>query len=219
MSTDLNLSTDPTVTTHPDGTQTYTPGMRKRKLATVLLGAAITVFGVFWQLEPAKLFLFGASTEAKVAYVLEVKPGQDPVKHDTRKAVSEAEDPTRNATFFYYLRFDTPEGRTVTARLNYGQALRPIHSINDPLLIAYDPKDPENIIDKWSVRTWAFGFFFMGTGLFILVPQWWLFRAANKPIVLDQIRDYEDVAKKAAPADKPPADKTGAKPAAKPGQA
>jgi hypothetical protein len=211
MSTPSTFSTDPTVTTHPDGTQTYTPGMWRRKLLTVLLGAAITLFGVFWQLEPARLFLFGESTEAKVAYVLEVKPGQEPVKHDTRKAVSEAEDPTRNATFYYYMRFVTPKGDTVTAQLNYGQALRPIHSINDPLMIAYDPERPETIIDKWSVRTWAFGFFFMGTGLLILIPQWFLLRAANKPIVLDQILDYEDIAKKTsgapgpgAPGDKPP---------------
>jgi hypothetical protein len=205
----LNFSTDPSVVTHPDGTQTFTPGMAGRKLAGMLLGVAIVLFGVFWQWEPSRLFLFGETTDAKVAYVIESKPGQEPIKHDTRKAVGEAEDPTRNATFFYHLRFTTAAGQEVTAPLNYGQALRPLHSIGDTLVVSYDPKAPETIIDKWSVRTWAFGFFFVGTGLLILVPQWWLFRAANRPIVLDQIRDFDDIAAKAiAP---PPVAKDAAK--------
>jgi hypothetical protein len=201
------LSTDPSVVTHPDGTQTFTPGMAGRKLAGMLLGAAIMLFGVFWQWEPARLFLTGETVDAKVVYVIEAKPGQEPIKHDTRKAVAEAEDPTRNATFFYHLRFTTAAGHEVTAPLNYGQALRPLHSIGDTLAVAYDPAAPETIIDMWSVRTWAFGFFFMGTGLLIFVPQWWLFRAAKRPIVLDQIRDFEDIAKKGADGEKtvPPA--------------
>lgn len=213
MSGPRNLSQDPSVVTHADGTQTFTPGMFRRKLAAFLFGCAVLAFGVYWQAKPAWLLLRGETTEARVAYVLEVKPGQEPVKHDTRKAVAEAEDPTRNATFLYHVRFTTAAGRTVTAPLNYGQAHRPIHSVNDPIPIAYDPDNPEDLIDRWSVRTWAFGFFFMGIGVFIAIPQWFLLRAANRPIVLDQILDYDDVVRNAAggaPADGKDAGSKGA---------
>lgn len=179
----------------PDGRWTYTPGRKKVKLIGVILGALIVAFGIWWQAEPTSLVLSGGSAEAKVAWVSEERPGQDSVKLDTVKAVSDAYDPTRNATYFYHVVFDTPEKSGVVARLNYGQAVRPLHSIGDKVIIAYDRETPETVIDKWSVRTWAFGFFFMGVGLLLFIPQLFIFLRANRPIVLDPLTDYEDVLK------------------------
>lgn len=187
---------DPDVQTLPDGTHVYTPGRKGRKLIAVIVGACVVLFGIWWQYEPARLFLFGVTTEARVAYVSEMRPGLDPVVHDTVKAVSETEDPTRNAVYYYYLRFINEDGDTVTARLNYGHTLRPLLTIGEFVTIAYDPDDPEHLYDKWSVRTWAFGFFFIAVGLLIFIPQLMIYLAANKPIVLDSIPDYDDLVAK-----------------------
>lgn len=173
----------------PDGVVTYTPGMRGRKLASVFLGAAVTIFGVLWQVEPAWLFFFGEHTTAIVASVVEQKSGQDPVKLDTRKAVAAAEDPTRSAVYTYMMRFTTEDGTVVTTPLNYGQVLRPLHSIGDAITVAYDPAHPDRLVDAYSVRTWAFGCFFIGTGLLIFVPQLLILRAASRPIRIDSIRE------------------------------
>lgn len=171
------------------GEATYTPGMRRRKLMSVLLGAAVTVFGAWWQLEPGWVFLFGEHTTAIVAWVVEQKSGQAAQRLDTRKAVAAAEDPTRSAVYTYMMRFTTVSGRVVTTPLNYGQVLRPLHSIGDPITVAYDPAHPERLIDAYSVRTWAFGCFFIGTGLLIFVPQLLILRAAGRPIRIDSIRE------------------------------
>lgn len=181
----------------PDGRWTFTPGMKRVKLIGVILGALIILIGIWWQAEPTRLLLFGGTAEAKVAWVSEERPGQEAVKLDTVKAVSDAYDPTRNATYFYHVIFDTPEQSGMVARLNYGQAVRPLHSIGDKLIIAYDKEEPTRIIDKWSVRTWAFGFFFMGVGLLLFIPQLVIFMRANQPIILDPIIDYEDIQKAA----------------------
>jgi hypothetical protein len=173
--------------THPDGSRTYTPGLVRRKRLAGLLGLAVFVFGCWWQWPAARLFLFGGVAEATVIFVLEEKPGQEAVKLDTRRAVSQAEDPTRNATYLYWVRFADASGAPVEAPLNYGQALRPLHSVGDRITVAYDPGDARILIDRWSVRTWAFGFFFMGVGALIAVPQFLILWAARRPILIDAI--------------------------------
>jgi Na+/melibiose symporter-like transporter len=188
-------STDPDVQTHPDGTQTYTPGMKGIKFVCMMLGVAIFCFGVFWQWDNFRLFLFGDTTQATVTSILQEKPGQEPVILDTRKAVNEAEDPTRNAIYSYRIRFSDESGTERETGLNYGQVLRPLLSIGDTVTISYDTAEPETVIERYHVRTWAYGFFFMGIGLLMAIPQFFIWRAANKPIVLDQIGDYEDIKK------------------------
>jgi hypothetical protein len=175
------------LTTHPDGSRTYTPGLVRRKRLATLLGLAVFAFGCWWQWPAARLFLFGGVAEATVIFVLEEKPGQEPVKLDSRRAVSQAEDPTRNATYLYWVRFADASGAMIEAPLNYGQALRPLHSVGDRIVVAYDPGDARNLIDRWSVRTWAFGFFFMGVGALIAGPQFLVLRAATRPILIDPI--------------------------------
>ena len=186
------VSADPSVVTHPDGSQTYTPGLKSVKLAVTFFGALIFLTGILWLMMPIRLLLLGSTAEAQVQFVMEEKPGQEPVRLDTRKAVDEASDPTRNATYVYHVIFETESGQIIQTTLNYAQVNRPILSIGDSFLIAYDRKKPLTIIDKWSVRTWAFGMFFTGIGLFIFIPQILFFMTANKPILLDSIRDYED---------------------------
>ena len=203
---------DPAFQQLPDGRWTYTPGKRGLKFMTTLLGALIVAFGIWWQWDNFVLVLFGESTSAKVAYVVEERLGQEPVKLDTVRAVADANDPTRNATFYYHVVFTTQAGEDVTARLNYGQAVRPLLSIGTDVFVAYDPEDPSVVIRAWdhhefsvfgnvfqlhlpNLSTWAFGFFFMGTGLLLFIPQLFLFLAAGKPIILDPIIDYEDLAK------------------------
>jgi hypothetical protein len=165
------------------------------------------LFGVFWSWQPLRLVVAGETAEAKVAFVIEEKLGQEPIKHDTRRSVQAAEDPTRNATYFYHLRFVTSAGKTVTAPLNYGQVLRPILSIGDRVQIVYAPDDPSTIIDKWSIRTWAFGIFFTGIGMMIFLSQLFVYRAADRPIILDSIQDYADIVVK--PTEKSPGVKGG----------
>lgn len=187
----IQLGPDPSVVQHPDGTQTYTPGMKRRKLAAVLLGVALTAFGFWWQYEPIVLATLGNTSQSVVVAVIEYKPGQAERILDTRKAVSQAEDMTRNAIYTYRVRFKTGAGQEVTTVLNYGQVVRPIHSIGDTITVSYWPSDPDKIIDRNSIRTWAFGIFFVGCGLLILIPQYFIYRAADKPIVLDSIIEFE----------------------------
>lgn len=187
------LSPDPQVVTHPDGTQTFTPGMKMAKLAVCGLGLALTLFGVWWQTENIRLFLLGDTTTATVVSVSELKTGQATVVLDTRKAVGDAVDPTRNTLYHYNIQFKDTTGREHTTILNYGQLLRPLLSIGDKVTIAYDTEKPSVVIDKYDIRTWAFGGFFFGIGLLMLIPQWFLWRTADKPIVLDQIVDYEAI--------------------------
>ena len=188
-------SIDPQVVHHADGTQTYTPGYFKTKLATTGIGAALFCFGIFWHWHPASLYFFGGQAESQIVRITEEKAGQEPVVLTTRLEVDETEDMTRNATYRYWVRFETTAGEAVETTLNYGQKLRPVHSIGDAITIAYDPENPSDVIDRGSVRTWAFGFFFMGIGLLIFIPQFWLMLKARQPIVLDQIIDFEELKK------------------------
>lgn len=194
----LLKSVDPQVVHQPDGTQTYTPGYFKTKLFTTLIGAAVFCFGIFWHWQPAQLFFFGGQTVSQIVRITEEKAGQEPIVLTTRLEVDEVEDMTRNATYRYWVRFVTSAGETIETTLNYGQKLRPVHSIGDTITIAYDPENPSNVIDRTSVRTWAFGFFFMGIGLLIFIPQLWLLLNARKPIILEQIIDFEEIQKNKA---------------------
>lgn len=189
----MNAHPDPDVETLPDGRQIYTPRHKGWKLLAVLFGVAVLAFGFWWQLKPVRLVLFGGTAEARVAYVKETRPGLEPIFHDTVKSVGEAEDPSRKAVYYYFVRFETDIGQIVTAQLNYGHTLRPLLTIGEVVTIAYERANPENIIDKWSVRTWAFGFFFIACGLLIFIPQVMIYRAAGKPIVVDSIPDYDEL--------------------------
>lgn len=117
----------------------------------------------------------------------------EPLKRDTVKSVSKAEGPTGTATYYYYVRFSPDADSRVTTQLNYGHTLRPLLTIGEPVTIAYDPSNPRKVIDKWSVRTWAFGFFFIATGLLILVPQIMIYRAAGKAVIVDSIPDDDEL--------------------------
>ena len=172
--------------------QTYTPGMTGRKTAAVVFGALVVLFGLWWLMHPLGLLFFGAKAQATVVYVLQEKPGQEPVRLDTRKKVEDAEDPTRNAVYSYHIQFEGEAGDMIQSTLNYAQVRRPGLSIGDTVRIRYDRQDPADVIHVDSVRTWAFGCFFVAVGLLLFLPQLFILLHARKPIVVDSIKPLED---------------------------
>ncbi|MFP4223627.1 MAG: DUF3592 domain-containing protein [Phycisphaeraceae bacterium] len=158
------------------------------KIASAVIGLVIMGVGIAWLWEPVGLMVFGEAAEARVAFIEQRKPGQDTVVLTTKKELSEAEDFTRNASFIYFVRFDTGAGETVEAPLNYAQVLRPTYSIGDHLWVQYDPDEPrEDVIDVKALATWAFGGFFFGIGAIITVVQSIILYYARTPIELDLI--------------------------------
>jgi hypothetical protein len=138
----------------------------------------------------------GGTATAQVVYIEMKKPGQEPVRLTTRKEVADAADPTRNAVFTYIVRFNTQAGEPVEARLNYGQVVRPRLSITDPVKINYSKGNPTDLVEAWSVRTYAFGIFFLVIGLMISVTQAILLKNARKPIIIDSIHSMAGSQKK-----------------------
>jgi hypothetical protein len=127
-----------------------------------------------------------------VAYVLQEKPGQEPVRLDTRKKVEDAEDPTRNAVYSYFVQFPGEGGEQQETSLNYAQVLRPLLSIGDSVNVRYDKDNPTDVIHVDSVRTWAFGCFFLAVGLLLFLPQLFILLKARTPIVIDSIQPLDE---------------------------
>lgn len=179
----------------------FVPGMVGSKIATVILGLAITAVGVVWLWHPVTLYLFGGDATAEVVYVEMQKEGQEPVRLSNRKDLADAEDPTRNAAFIYFVRFRIQEGeggdlgeetqvtarREIITRLNYGQVLRPMLEIGDEVWVAYDKGDPTDLVDVGDVTTWAFGIFFFCIGLLITISQGIILYYSRTPVYLDSI--------------------------------
>lgn len=195
--------------------KTFTPGMVGRKIAGVLLGVSILSSGVIWLWHPMTLWFTGVKTDAQVVRVEKDKPGQEPIQLTTRKEVMDSEDPTRNAVFKYWVRFTTEDGKEVESLLNYGQVVRPLRSITDIVGICYDRNNPTDLVEtdylikftfrdkpyQWikmlSVRSSAFGMFFVVIGLLIFITQLIILLHARKPIVIDGIHSMaQDAGKK-----------------------
>jgi len=167
--------------------ETFIPGMIGRKIAATLLGLFILALGMIWLWRPIKLAAYGGRATVEVIAVEAVRPGQEPFRLTTRKAVADAEDFTRKTVFKYVIRFDTEDGRQIETYLNYGQVLRPMRSITDQVNVHYNKADPTDLVEAWSPRTGAFGVFFAIIGLIIFVTQLTILLHARTPIVIDSI--------------------------------
>ena len=170
---------------------TYTPGLRGPKLAAVLLGLVVTAIGIGWCWLPIGLLWIGQGADAEVVAVISENPVDGTERLASRRAIQKAEDLTRNTAYRYELRFSGPSGKETTALLNYGQYIRPIHTVGDRIRIRYAPDRPDDLVAILSIRTWAFGIFFTAIGLAIAVTQALIFRNANRPIVIDPIAELD----------------------------
>jgi hypothetical protein len=65
--------------------------------------------------------------------------------------------------------------------------VRPRLSITDPVRINYSKENTADVIEAWSVRTYAFGVFFLIIGLMITITQIIILKNARTPIVIDSI--------------------------------
>jgi hypothetical protein len=65
--------------------------------------------------------------------------------------------------------------------------VRPLRSVTDLVSIRYNPKNPQDLIEAWSVRSYAFGSFFFVIGLMIAATQAVILRNARRPIVIDPL--------------------------------
>jgi hypothetical protein len=199
-------------TDRPPPAETFTPGGVPSKLVAVGLGVSLLIVGAAWLIRPTLLLLAGASARAEVVEVQLLKPGQDPIRLTSNKAVGAAEDYTRNGIFTYVVAFTPDDGRPVRATYDVGHVVRAQYRIGQTLNIRFDPDDPTDLTAPRSIATWTFGGFFAGIGLIIIITQGWVLFYARRPIVITplHIRTNEPVATTASPAapdEKPPSNR------------
>lgn len=169
--------------------KTYTPGMRGAKAGAVLLGCLVVFIGISWVWKPIVFALLGGKAEAEVTAIVSNNPAEGEKRLFSRRDILRAEDMTRNTIFRYEVRYTNERGNPVTGLLNYGQYIRPIHTVGDRIQIAYHQKYPGEILAIRSIRTWAFGMFFTVIGLFLVITQSIILHHANKPIVINPIAE------------------------------
>ena len=184
--------------------KTYTPGYRIPKFIGVLLGIALMLVGGMWIKHPLSLVLNGKPAEGTIANIIQQYPEQEPETITSNREIRQINDFTRTAVFKYTVRFEAEDGTVLEGLLNYGQVLRPLHTIGEKVQIAYNPENPSELIRTWDVRrigklkfylldlrTWSFGIFFLIIGFLIALTQGILLYFANKPIVIDSIQDLD----------------------------
>ena len=171
--------------------ETYTPGMRGAKIAAVLLGGLVFVIGISWVWKPIVFAIRGGKAEAEVSAVISSNPAEGEKRLISRRDILRAEDMTRNTVFRYEVRYTDEQGNAATGLLNYGQYIRPIHTVGDRIQIAYDRSNPEELLAIRSIRTWAFGMFFTVIGLLLVITQSIILYHANQPIVIDSIAELD----------------------------
>lgn len=166
-----------------DTPQTYTPGYVLAKLAYLAFGLLLLGFGVALIWQPAGRFLLGETARAPVTQIVRLEPGQPEQIFQYRR--NYAPEINMAVTFQHFVSVPI-EGRQVLFRLGIDSRKSPYANVNDRLLVAFYPDDPQRIAfvandpRSWGIPVLllAVASAFVATGIPMLI-------AARRPIPID----------------------------------
>lgn len=169
----------------PPAPRVYVPGDRLPKW--LYLGASLLVFGFgflfLW--EPLDRMWFGLTTEARIAEIRVVEPGQPDRVYRYRRAYPT--EPNLAVTFQHYVSLNI-DNRPVLFRLSVDSRKAPVtfYNVNDTVQVAYHPADPRRLaFAVANARTWGAGALITLVGLVMLATAVPMVRAIGKPIEID----------------------------------
>ena len=102
------------------------------------------------------------------------------------------EEKNRSARFWDYVEYMTPDGRTVTAKLNIASTLHPAFTVGTKVRVSFDKADPDIALAIFDIRTWVIGIFIFMVGFCYAVPALFFAIFAHKPIEIPEDTPDED---------------------------
>jgi hypothetical protein len=169
----------------PENARYHVPGNVGPKILYLI--ASLLVFGFGWLFvwEPLGRLLFGETTQARVAEIRVVEPGQPDIVYNYRRDY----EPERNLsiTFQHYVAINI-DGKPVLHRISVDSRKVPIPTLNynDLVKVAYYPDDEKRLAFAYTQeRTWGVGGLFMGIGGVMLMTAIPMLVTARRRILID----------------------------------